>query len=64
VHSFTEELANLPLIRGLQVEFRAMLFVPSQLPFELGANMFDENSKNMRLYVRRVFINDNFQVTR
>jgi len=44
-----------------QVEFRAMLFVPSQLPFELGANMFDENSKNMRLYVKRVFINDNFQ---
>lgn len=38
-----------------------MLFVPSQLPFELGANMFDENSKNMRLYVKRVFINDNFQ---
>ena len=45
-----------------QVEFKALLFIPSQLPWELTANMFDENSKNMRLYVKRVFINDNFQV--
>ncbi len=47
---------------GEQVEFKALLFVPSALPWELTANMFDENSKNMRLYVKRVFINDNFQV--
>jgi len=44
-----------------QVEFRALLYVPGQLPFELGADMFDEKSGNMRLYVKRVFINDKFQ---
>ncbi|CAM9196802.1 unnamed protein product [Choristocarpus tenellus] len=44
-----------------QVEFRAMLFVPSVLPYELSRNMFDETSRNMRLYVKRVFINDKFE---
>jgi len=43
-----------------QVEFRALLYVPGQLPFELGSNMFDEATGNMRLYVKRVFINDKF----
>lgn len=43
-----------------QVEFRALLYVPGQLPFELGSNMFDENTGNIRLYVKRVFINDKF----
>ena len=43
-----------------QVEFRALLYVPGMLPFELGSNMFDENTGNMRLYVKRVFINDKF----
>jgi len=43
-----------------QVEFRALLFVPGMLPFDLGSNMFDEDVGNMRLYVRRVFINDKF----
>jgi len=44
-----------------QVEFKALLFIPTEMPWELTSNMFDENSKNMRLYVKRVFINDNFQ---
>lgn len=44
-----------------QVEFRALLFVPSVLPYELSRNMFDETSRNMRLYVKRVFINDKFE---
>jgi HSP90 family molecular chaperone len=42
------------------VELRALLYIPGQLPFELGSNMFDENSGNIRLYVKRVFINDKF----
>ena len=44
-----------------QVEFRALMFVPSVLPYELSRNMFDETSRNMRLYVKRVFINDKFE---
>lgn len=44
-----------------QVEFRALLFVPSVLPYELSRNMFDETSRNVRLYVKRVFINDKFE---
>merc|ERR1712157_189957 len=41
-------------------EFKAFLYLPSMLPFELSKDMFDENARNIRLYVKRVFINDKF----
>lgn len=44
-----------------QVDFKALLYVPGILPFELSKDMFDENSSNVRLYVKRVFINDKFE---
>mmetsp|Transcript_4565 Transcript_4565/g.11592 ORF Transcript_4565/g.11592 Transcript_4565/m.11592 type:complete len:776 (+) Transcript_4565:125-2452(+) len=44
-----------------QVEFKSILYIPGMLPFELSKDMFDENTRNMRLYVKRVFINDQFQ---
>ncbi|AFZ81262.1 heat shock protein 90 HSP90, putative [Theileria equi strain WA] len=43
-----------------QVEFSCLLFVPGSLPWELSRNMFDEQSRGIRLYVKRVFINDKF----
>lgn len=43
-----------------QVECKSVLFIPGMLPFELSKDMFDENSHNLRLYVKRVFINDQF----
>ncbi|UKJ89847.1 heat shock protein HSP90 [Theileria orientalis] len=43
-----------------QVEFTCLLFVPGSLPWELSRNMFDEESRGIRLYVKRVFINDKF----
>jgi molecular chaperone HtpG len=44
-----------------QVECKAVLFIPGMLPFDLSKDMFDENARNIRLYVKRVFINDNFE---
>lgn len=44
-----------------QVEFKALLYVPSVLPYELMRSMFDENSRAIKLYVKRVFINDKFE---
>jgi HSP90 family molecular chaperone len=40
------------------VEFKALLYVPSILPYELARSMFDESSRAIKLYVKRVFIND------
>jgi len=44
-----------------QVEFKALLYVPSVVPFELNRDMFNEASKAVKLYVKRVFINDKFE---
>lgn len=44
-----------------QVECKAILYIPGMLPFELSKDMFDENARNIRLYVKRVFINDAFE---
>ena len=44
-----------------QVEFRAMLFCPSTVPWELSQDMFNEKNKPMKLFVKRVFISDNFE---
>lgn len=44
-----------------QVECKSILYIPGMLPFELSRDMFDENTRNIRLYVKRVFINDQFQ---
>mmetsp|Transcript_21038 Transcript_21038/g.66108 ORF Transcript_21038/g.66108 Transcript_21038/m.66108 type:complete len:718 (-) Transcript_21038:356-2509(-) len=44
-----------------QVQFKSVLFVPSVLPFELSRNMFEETATAIKLYVKRVFINDKFE---
>jgi len=43
------------------VEFSSVLFIPGSIPWELTRNMFDDDSRGIRLYVKRVFINDKFQ---
>mmetsp|Transcript_19766 Transcript_19766/g.40941 ORF Transcript_19766/g.40941 Transcript_19766/m.40941 type:complete len:745 (-) Transcript_19766:65-2299(-) len=44
-----------------QIEFRALVFIPSTMPFELTRDMFSPEGRAMRLYVKRVFINDKFE---
>eukprot|EP00913_Durusdinium_trenchii_P035128 g32862.t1 len=46
-----------------QIEFRALVFIPSTMPFELTRDMFSPEGRAMRLYVKRVFINDKFEDT-
>jgi len=44
-----------------QVEFRAMLFLPSTVPWELSQDMFNDKVKPVKLFVKRVFISDSFE---
>jgi HSP90 family molecular chaperone len=43
------------------VDFKALIYIPSEVPYDLMRDMFASNAKSLRLYVKRVFINDNFE---
>ena len=43
------------------VDFKALLFLPSEVPYELSRDMFASSARSLRLYVKRVFINDKFE---
>lgn len=58
--SFDDPMKSSHFFLEGQVECKAILYVPGTLPFELSKDMFDENARNIRLYVKRVFINDQF----
>ena len=59
--SYDEPMKHSHFVLEGQVECKSILYIPGMLPFELSKDMFDENSRNIRLYVKRVFINDKFE---
>jgi len=59
--SYDEPMKSTHFVLEGQVECKAILYIPGMLPFELSKDMFDEDARNIRLYVKRVFINDSFQ---
>ncbi len=42
-----------------EIEFRSLLFIPGMAPFNTD-EMLGAKTKNIRLYVKRVFISDEF----
>eukprot|EP00577_Skeletonema_sp_RCC1716_P007962 CAMPEP_0113377148 /NCGR_PEP_ID=MMETSP0013_2-20120614/3010_1 /TAXON_ID=2843 ORGANISM="Skeletonema costatum, Strain 1716" /NCGR_SAMPLE_ID=MMETSP0013_2 /ASSEMBLY_ACC=CAM_ASM_000158 /LENGTH=751 /DNA_ID=CAMNT_0000259281 /DNA_START=75 /DNA_END=2330 /DNA_ORIENTATION=+ /assembly_acc=CAM_ASM_000158 len=58
--TYDEPLAHTHFSLEGQIECKSILYIPGMLPFELSKDMFDEDAKNIRLYVKRVFINDKF----
>jgi molecular chaperone HtpG len=43
------------------VDFKSILYLPSEVPYELSRDMFAASARSIRLYVKRVFINDKFE---
>ncbi|KAJ7521076.1 hypothetical protein O6H91_19G036700 [Diphasiastrum complanatum] len=43
-----------------EIEFRSVLFIPGMAPFS-SEEMYSQKPKNIRLYVKRVFISDEFE---
>jgi heat shock protein beta len=43
------------------VDFKALLYLPTEMPYELTRDMFANTARSLRLYVKRVFINDKFE---
>lgn len=43
------------------VDFKSILYLPSEVPYELSRDMFAAAARSIRLYVKRVFINDKFE---
>ena len=61
--SYDEPMAHTHFSLEGQIECKSILYIPGMLPFELSRDMFDEDARNIRLYVKRVFINDKFEDT-
>jgi molecular chaperone HtpG len=59
--AYEEPMAHTHFAVEGSVDFKALLFLPSELPYELSRDMFSSSARCMRLYVKRVFINDKFE---
>jgi len=59
--AFDKPLAHSHFAVEGNVDFKALLYLPSELPYELTRDMFSSSARSMRLYVKRVFINDKFE---
>ena len=60
--NFDDPLRTIHFSLEGQVQFKALMYIPKSLPYELNQNMFDEEANAMKLYVKRVFINDKFDL--
>ena len=60
-NAFDEPAAHAHFSVEGNVDFKAILYLPSEVPYELSRDMFSSAARSLRLYVKRVFINDKFE---
>ncbi|CAI5529472.1 unnamed protein product [Closterium sp. Naga37s-1] len=56
---FLDPLAHAHFSTEGEIEFKSLLYVPGMAPFDAN-DMFSGKTRNIRLYVKRVFISDQF----
>ncbi|CAI5462253.1 unnamed protein product [Closterium sp. Yama58-4] len=56
---FLDPLAHTHFSTEGEIEFKSLLYVPGMAPFDAN-DMFSGKTRNIRLYVKRVFISDQF----
>lgn len=59
--AYDQPLAHTHFAVEGNVDFKALLYLPTEMPYELSRDMFATAARSMRLYVKRVFINDKFE---
>uniref|UniRef100_A0A1D1ZDY6 Endoplasmin n=2 Tax=Anthurium amnicola TaxID=1678845 RepID=A0A1D1ZDY6_9ARAE len=57
---YLDPLASSHFTTEGEVEFRSILFVPASSPTGRGEDIVNPKTRNIRLYVKRVFISDDF----
>eukprot|EP00271_Cylindrocystis_brebissonii_P009075 TRINITY_DN23695_c0_g1_i1.p1 TRINITY_DN23695_c0_g1~~TRINITY_DN23695_c0_g1_i1.p1 ORF type:complete len:825 (-),score=228.27 TRINITY_DN23695_c0_g1_i1:585-3059(-) len=57
---FIDPLAYTHFVTEGEIEFRSLLYIPGMAPFQPEQNYMSDKQKNIRLYVKRVFISDEF----
>ena len=60
-NAFDEPAAHAHFSVEGNVDFKSILYLPSEVPYELSRDMFAASARSLRLYVKRVFINDKFE---
>ena len=59
--AYDEPLAYTHFNMEGNIDFKSLLYIPREIPYELTKDIFSNIARSIRLYVKRVYINDKFE---
>ena len=59
--AYDEPLAYTHFNMEGNIDFKSLLYIPTEIPYELTKDIFSNIARSIRLYVKRVYINDKFE---